>query len=342
MSTYVGLDVSQKLTAICVIDEHGTRVWEGACSSEPADMARTLSEHAPGAALIGLETGPLAVWHWHSLRELGFPVICIHARHAHAAIAMQANKTDRNDAHAIAQIMRTGWYRCVELKSMEAHRIRVLLSARGRVVSMRTILYGQIRGLLKTFGVVLPAARGGRFRQVVKRALNEHPYLADAIGSLLRVWETLTIELRNHNRALARLARSSEVCGRLMTMPGVGMVSALAYRATIDQPERFRRSIDVGAYLGLTPRRYQSGEIDRSGHLSKCGDRMTRSLLYEAAHIALTRTKEPTRLTLWASELSRRVGPKKAKVALARRMAVVLHRMWMDGTDFNDARSRTA
>jgi transposase len=187
------------MTAVCVVNHKGDRLWEGECGSSPDEIALVLHKYAPEATSIGLETGPLAVWHWHGLRALGFPMVCLHARHAHAAIAMQVNRTDRNDAHALAQIMRTGWYRAVELKSMESHRIRVLLSARARIVSMGTTLYDQIRGLLKTFGVVLPPARGGRFREEVRRALEEHPYLADAVGLLLGIWETLTVELRTHN-----------------------------------------------------------------------------------------------------------------------------------------------
>lgn len=193
MDSYVGLDVSQRQTSICVVDGEGQCLWQGTCASEPAEMARVLGEHAAGARLIGLETGPLAVWHWHALRALGLPVVCLHARHAHAAIAMQLNKTDRNDAYALAQIMRTGWYRAVAVKSMEAHRIRLTLSARTRVVAMRVTLYGQIRGLLKTFGIVLRAGRGRRFEASVRQAIAGDPQLEAARArrlavTLHRIW----------------------------------------------------------------------------------------------------------------------------------------------------------
>jgi transposase len=342
MKSYVGLDVSQKSTSICVIDAYGECVWEGVCASEPAEIARTVCERAPDAETIGFETGPLAVWHWHALHDYGLPVVCLHARHAHAAIKMQINKTDRNDAYALAQIVRTGWYRAVEVKSMDTHRIRLMLTARARVVSMRTTLYSQIRGLLKTFGIVLRPAKGGSFEQLVRQAISSDAQLQGVIGSLLTIWCSLTDELRIYDREVERAARNHEVCRLLMTTPGVGSLTALAFVTAIDNPCRFRRSIDVGAYLGLTPRRYQSGEVDRVGRISKCGDRMARSLLFEAAHILLTRIKTRSALQTWGQALSRRVGPKKAKVAVARRLAVTLHRMWVDGAEFAPALGATA
>ena len=281
------------------------------------------------------------MWHWHALKELGVPVACIHARHAHAAIALQVNKTDRNDALAIAQIARTGWFRPVEMKSFDAHRIRLMLTARARVVSMRTTLYSQIRGVLKTFGIVLPPGKGSAFEELVQDAISNDAYLDHVVGSLLGLWRVLTDERRTYQRELERLARNHGVCRMLMTTPGIGTLTALAYVSAIDDPHRFRRSEDVGAYLGLTPRRYQSGEVDRTGRISKCGDRMARSFLFEAAHILLTRIKEPSTLRDWGRKLSVRIGPKKAKVAVARRLAVILHRMWIDGTEFDPLPIRT-
>jgi transposase len=335
MTTYVGLDVSQKATSVCVVNDGGAVVWEGTCSSTPEAISKSVMERAPDCIIIAFETGPLAVWHWHALKERGLPVVCIHARHAHAAIALQANKTDRNDACALAHVARSGWFRPVDMKSFDAHRIRQTLSALARVVSMRTTLYSQIRGMLKTFGTVLPPGKGLTFEKLVRDAIADDPYLNDTVGSLLSLWRVLTDQLRIYQREIERLAREHAVCRLLMTTPGVGAVTALAFVAAIDDPNRFRRSEDVGAYLGLTPRRYQSGEIDRSGRISKCGDRMARSLLFEAAHILLTRIKEPSTLRDWGRRLSLRIGPKKAKVAVARRLAVILHRMWVDGAEFN-------
>lgn len=339
MKQYVGLDVSQKATVVCVIDEDGAVCWEGTCESTPLAIAQNIAEHAPYREVVAFETGPLAVWHWHSLAAMGLPVACIHARHAHAAIAMQINKTDRNDAHAIAQLARSGWYRAVDMKSFDSHRIRLMLTARARVVSMRTTLYSQIRGLLKTFGKVLPPGKGSTFERLVREAIDSDVWLEQIVGSLLALWLVLSDELRTYNRELARLARNHGVCRMLMTTPGVGTLTALAFVSVIDDPRRFRRSEDVGAYLGLTPRRYQSGTVDKAGRISKCGDRVVRSFLFEAAHVILTRINEPSALQSWGKKLVHRVGPKKAKVAVARRLAVILHRMWIDGTEFDPAPS---
>jgi transposase len=247
---------------------------------------------------------------------------------------MQLNKTDPNDAFGLAQIVRCGWYREVEVKSMESHRIRLLLSARNRLVGMRTGLYNQIRGLVKTFGVVLPPGKGGTFVRAVEAYMPDDPTVRTVIESLLVTWKTVTLQLRKLDADIEKRARESAVHRNLMTVPGVGAVTAAAYVATIDLPERFSNGKDVGAYLGLTPRRYQSGEVDRIGRISKCGDMMLRALLFEAAHALLTRTRRKSALRTWGLGLARRAGPAKAKVAVARKLAVIMHRMWAENTAF--------
>ena len=329
MEQYVGLDVSQKETVICVIDGNGKQVWEGVCSSTPEAMAAVLHRKAPLAVKIGMETGPLAVWHWHELRRAGLPVVCLHARHAKAALSVQLNKTDANDAFGLAQIVRTGWYREVEVKSLESHALRLLLAGRARLVSMRTTLYSQIRGLLKTFGVVLQAGKGGTFERLVIKGVPADRHVKLVIESLMATWRHLTLELRKFDREISKISSTNPTCRRLMTLPGVGPITALAYLTTVDEPRRFARSKDVGAYLGLTPRRYQSGEVDHSGRISKCGDRMTRSLLVEAAGVLLCRNKRASVLKSWGLKLRRRVGFAKARVAVARKLAVLMHRMWI-------------
>ena len=334
MEHYVGLDVSLKETAVCVIDGDGNRVWQGTCPSIPNDMATVIRTRAPLAVRIAIETGPLCVWHWHALRALNLPIICIHARHAKAALMMQLNKTDSNDAFGLAQIVRCGWYREVEVKSIESHRVRLLLAARSRFVAMRTALYNQIRGLVKTFGIVLPPGKGGTFVREVEAQMPNDPIVQTVIGSLLSVWKTITLELKRLDTEIGKIARASSVHQNLMTVPGVGVVTAAAYVATVDCPERFSRAKDVGAYLGLTPRRYQSGEVDRTGRISKCGDAMLRALLFEAAHALLTRTRHKSALRTWGLTLAKKTGPAKAKVAVARKLAVIMHRMWSEGTGF--------
>lgn len=328
MEQYVGLDVSQKETVICVIDGNGKRIWEGVCSSTQEAKVALLRRKAPWAVKVGMETGPLAVWHWHELRRAGLPVVYLHARYAKAALSVQLNKTDANDAFGLAQIVRTGWYREVEVKSMESHKLRLLLTARARLVSMRTTLYSQIRGLLKTFGVVLTAGKGRTFERLVVKGVPEDRHVRLVIESLLATWRHLTLELHKFDREITKTSSASPTCRRLMTVPGVGPVTALAYVTTLDEPKRFAKSKDVGAYLGLTPRRYQSGEVDHSGRISKCGDRMTRSLLFEAAGVLLCRNRRASVLKSWGLRLTRRVGYAKARVAVARKLAVLMHRIW--------------
>jgi len=334
MEQYVGLDVSQKTTAICVVDGSGARVWQGECRSDPETMALIVRSRAPAAVKVAFESGPLAVWHWHRLRELGLPIVCIHARHARAALEAQVNKTDANDAHGLAQLVRSGWFRAVEVKSVESYRLRALLTTRSQLVAIRTRLYNQVRGLLKTFGIVLPAGKGGSFERLVERHVPADGCIELAIGGLMRIWREVTAELDQLNRRLQEIAKKEEICRRLMSIPGLGPTTALAFVTAIDDPPRFKHSKDVGAYLGLTPRRYQSGEIDRVGHVSKCGDRLTRSLLFEAAGVLLYRSKCPTALRPWGLALSRRAGYDKARIALARKLAVLMHRMWTNGTSF--------
>lgn len=330
MEQYVGLDVSQKETAICVVDGEGKRVWQGACGSTPEAIAELVRKRAPQAVKVAMETGPLAVWHWHELKAAGLPVVCIHARHAKAALSMQINKTDANDAFGLAQIVRTGWYRPVDMKSMESHKLRLLLVGRARLVSMRTALYSQIRGLLKTFGVVLIAGKGGSFERLVLRGTPRDHHVEVVIESLLSTWRYLGTEVKKLNREVERAARTNPACRRLMTVPGVGCLTSVAYASTVDEPHRFRRAKDLGPYLGLTPRKYQSGEVDHTGSISKCGDRMTRSLLFDAATVLLFRNKQSSALKNWGLKLARRAGTRKARVAVARKLAVLLHRLWTD------------
>jgi transposase len=291
MGQYVGLDVSQKLTALCVIDESGQRIWQGTCRSSPSMIAQTLHERVREAVRVGMETGPLAVWLYHGLRELGVPIVCIHARHVHAALSVQLNKTDGNDAHGIAQLVRSGWYRPVEVKSLESHELRLLLSARAKLVGMRTALYSQIRGVLKTFGVVLKPGRAGAFERLVLNATPQRAAVAEVVGVLLETWREINDKIRLMDRAVHRAAKANRICTRFMSVPGVGPNTALAFYTCVDDPRRFARVTDVGAYLGLTPKKYQSGDVDRNTSISKCGDRLTRYLLVEAAGVLLRRKR---------------------------------------------------
>ena len=337
MVRYVGLDVSMDETAICVVDSQGRIVAERKVASLPQAIGAFIREHAPAVERVGLETGPLAVWLWNELRNLGLPVFCIDARHAKAGLSMMLNKTDRNDAVGLAQIMRTGWFRQVHVKSENSHLTRALLTSRGMFVGMRADIDNQIRGLLKTFGVLFGKRVGGflkRAEDIISDDLADNPALAGLIQTLLSTRAEIVRRIAILDKDLLRQAKASDICRRFMTVPGVGPVTALSMWSAIDDPKRFPRSSSVGAYLGLTPRRYASGETDRSGRISKCGDREVRTHLYEAANVLLTRITRSSTLQEWGRRIAHRSGFKKAKVAVARKLAVILHRMWVDGTDF--------
>ena len=187
MEQYVGLDVSLEFTSICVVDEAGAVVWRGTVASTPEAIGAAIRARAPHVVRIGLETGQLCTWHWHRLRELGLPVVCIDARHAQAALSMQVNKTDPNDAHGLAQVVRVGWYKEVAVKSLGSHRLRTLLTSRAQLVNMRRDLGSKIRGLLKTFGLVVGKVGERAYEHRVRELAAGEPGLEPAVHALLAV-----------------------------------------------------------------------------------------------------------------------------------------------------------
>jgi len=334
MARFVGLDVSQKLTSICVVDDTGRRLWRGQCATDPEQIARVSSRHAGDDARIGIETGPMTPWLVHEFRARGLNVTCLDARHASAALKMQMNKTDQNDAEGLAQIMRTGWYRSVHVKSLDAHRARALLGARAQLVGMTTRLSNHIRGVLKTFGLLPGAMRGLPFDRRVEAMLADRDDLASIARPMLVAWRQLREQIAAFDKEVRALAKKDPTCRLLMSVPGIGVVSVLAYVSTVEDPKRFARSRSVGAHMGLTPRQYQSGEIDRSGRISRCGDTLARTLMYEAAVVILTRVKRASNLKDWAQAIAKRSGRGKARVALARKLSVILHSIWRSGETF--------
>jgi transposase len=269
MRQYVGLDVSQRETSVCVVNETGQAIFEGKAKSDPGDLSKLLRRHAPLAERIGFETGAMASWLWHELRRVERPVVCIDARHAHAALSVRMNKSDRNDARGLAELVRVGWYREVKIKSEESQKVRAILVARFRLVSMRRDIENQVRSLIKECGLLFPRAIGQQFRNQVGELLGEGHQLLNVIEPLLSIHEHICQQQSKFDDEVRRLAKSDETTRRLMTVPGVGVVTALTFRHTIDDPSRFRSASTVGAYLGLTPRRNQSGETDTSGKISR-------------------------------------------------------------------------
>lgn len=285
-----------------------------------------------------LESGQLSTWLTRQLRERDLPVICVDARQAHKALSARLNKSDSADAESPAQLARTGWFREVHVKSPEADRLRVVLAARRRLISCRKDIEAQLRGTLKTFGIKLGVVTAGHnlisFRDKVRSALNNDQGLLSIVEPLLLVHEGICLQSSKLDRAVGAIARRSPIAKRLMTVSGVGIVTALTFMSVIDTPARFRKSSDAAAYIGLTPRRYQSGQVDYSGRISRSGNSELRACLYEAGCTVLNHTKKFSALKSWGLRLAARKGFRKAAVAVARKIAVIMHRIWSDGTVF--------
>ena len=335
MTYYAGLDVSLRSINICVIDDEGMLVVEGKTNSDVADIIAFLDELDIQIAQIGLEAGTLTQYLTYDLQFAGFDVVCMEARQVNAALSAMRNKTDKNDARGIAQLLRSSWYSRVHVKSMQSHRIRALLTSRWAVLAKCIDLEQEIRGIFKVFGLKLPARLGhGSFDAKVRPLIEADEMLAlsllPALDARLALYRTFR-ELDNRTR---HIARDDAICQRLMTAPGVGYITALTFKAGVDDPACFRQSRTVAAHFGLTPRRFQSGEVDFDGHISRAGDADVRSTLYIAANSMLTRSSQWSPLKAWGMKLAKTRGHKKTVTAVARKLAVALHRVWIDDTQF--------
>jgi len=336
MEQYIGLDVSLKDTAIS-IRQGGSRIWRGKCASDPALLADIIRRQAPLAKRVVFETGPLSTWFYHALTAEGVPAICIEARHAQKILNETLNKTDANDADGLAQLAEAGFYKAVRVKGFDAMLTRTLIGVRKQVAGMSIQLSNQIRGVMKTFGLIVPKSKGRVFEGHVRELLAGNDSLARIILPLLDAWRDIRKHTAILDRQLLAAARNSGATQLLMTIPGIGAITSLSFSAAIEDPGNFKRSRSVGAWLGLTTRRYQSGEIDYDGHISRRGDSHLRSLLYEAAMVMLTRTKSrhDSSLKDWGLKLRERLGIKRAAVAVARKLAVIMHSMLKTGEPFN-------
>ena len=342
MDHFAGLDVSVKETSVCIVDDSGKIVREVKVASEPEVLLAVLRNPAYHFKRIGLEAGPLSQWLYSAFAEAGLPVICVETRHMRAVLKAQINKTDRNDARGIAQMMRVGLYRPVHVKTLRSQKLRMLLTHRKLLQSKAIALENDLRSTLRNFGLKVGMVGAVKFEGRIKELVESLPDLAILVEPLLIVRRVLHEQLGILHRRLLDIVRNDDVCRRLMTVPGVGPVVALTYCATVDVPARFKNSKAVGASFGLTPSRHQSGESDRPGAISRCGDEMMRVMLYEAAQVMLTRTNKWSWLKAWAMKIARHRGMKKAIVALARRLAVIMHRIWVDGTEFRWTREVVA
>ncbi len=333
MNVFIGLDVSLASTAICAVNEKGKFVEATSAASEPEVLAgflRTLPHEIIG---IGLEAGPLSQWLHKGLSDAGFEPVLMETRHVKAALKASPIKTDRCDAEGIAQLLRMGWFRPVHCKSVSAQETRAVLTARKAVKNALTNLELSLRGILRNFGLKMGVISKGRYEARARELAAGNPMLEAAVEPVLRARAEIRRELAGLQRLVNNLAKQEPICRLMMTMPGVGAVVSLTVMAAIDDPGRFAHSKEVGPWAGLTPSRYQSGEKDVVGQITKAGDVGLRAALYQAATVMFYCGK-PNWLKTWALQVAKRRGEKRAKVALARRIGVVLHRMWEDQTDF--------
>jgi transposase len=342
MEYYAGIDVSLEQSSVCIVDKGGKIVREAKVASEPDALAAFLRGLGLALTRVGLEAGPLSQWLHAGLSAAGLPTVLLETRHVKAALSAMTVKTDRKDARGIAQLLRMGWYRPVHCKSPPSQDVRALLTARklllGKVIDVEL----GIRGLLRGFGLKMGQVSTGRFAARVRELAAGQPMLEEVTEPMLRARDSLRAEVNALHRKVLRIVRADEVCRRLMTVPGVGALTALTFKVAVDDPGRFTSSKAVGPHFGLTPKKYQSGETDITGAITKTGDAMVRGALYEAAQVMLTRVKGFSTLKRWAVNVAKRRGMMRAKVALARKLATVLHRMWVDGTDFRFSKEEAA
>jgi transposase len=337
MDYYAGIDVSLEQSSVCVVDAGGKIIREAKVASEPEALIDWFSSLGFGLARIGLEAGPLSQWLFAAMKEAGLAVELLETRHVRNAFKTMPVKTDRKDARGIAELIRLGWFRPVHCKSMPAQETRVVLTARSLVQAKLRDIEMSLRGILRGFGLKVGETTPLRFAARINELVSGHPTL-EAIGAaLLAVHEVLLRELKGLEKRVRTMGRNDARARLLMSAPGVGVVISLTYVSAIDDPARFKSSKNVGAHYGMTPKKYQSGETDYTGRISKVGDKSVRTALYQAAHIILTRPVKGSTLKSWAMKLAKRVGMQKAKVALARKLAVIMHRMLVDGKPFNFA-----
>lgn len=342
MEQYAGIDVSLENASVCVVDASGRIMREAKVASEPEALIAWFGKLGVEMSRIGLEAGPLSQWLYASMRMVGLAVELLETRHVRDAFKTMPVKTDRNDARGIAQLMRLGWFRPVHCKSLPAQELRAVLTARKLVQGKLHDIEMSLRGILRGFGLKVGPTTPRSFEGRVRELVDRHPTLLVVADALLLARATLGEQLSKLQKRLVSLARDDKRARLLMSAPGVGPIVALTYVAAIDDPGRFKSSKATGAHFGLTPKKYQSGETDVTGRISKVGDASVRTALYEAANVILTRPVQGSSLKSWAMRVAKRVGMRKAKVALARKLAVVLHRMLADGTPFTADKAAAA
>ena len=334
MEHYAGIDVSLELSSVCVVDAQGKIVKEAKVASEPEDLVAFFKALGFAVKRIGLEAGPLSQWLHAGLTRARLETVLLETRHVKAALSAMTVKTDRKDARGLAQLMRMGWFRPVHAKSIGSQEIRALLVARKQLLGRLIDVELSIRGILRNFGLKVGPVTRKNFDVRIRELVMGQPTLERIAGAMLLARAALKAEYEKLHKAVLAIVREDAVCRRLMTVPGVGPLVAVTYKTALDDPNRIAKSKAAGALFGLTPRKYQSGEKDVTGGITRAGDEMVRTALYEAANVLLSRITRFSKLKRWGMDVAKRRGSKRAKVALARKIAVILHRMWVDGTTY--------
>jgi transposase len=335
MDYYAGIDVSLEQSSVCVLEGDGKINREAKVASEPEALIAWFGSLGFAMTRIGLEAGPLSQWLYAAMKQAGLAVELLETRHVRNAFKTMPVKTDRKDARGIAELMRLGWFRPVHCKSTSAQETRAILTTRRLMESKLRDVEMSLRGVLRGFGLKVGKTTARNFAERIRELVSGHPALQVIADALLAVHEVLLREFRGFEKRVRTMARYDERAKLLMTTTGVGAIISLTYAAAVDDPERFKNSKQVGAHFGITPKKYQSGETDYNGRISKIGDKSVRTALYQAAHIILTRPVKASALKTWAMQLAKRIGMAKAKVALARKLAVIMHRMLVEGKPFD-------
>jgi transposase len=338
MDHYAGIDVSLECSSVCVVDAKGKIVREAKVASEPEALIGWFRSLGVDLARIGLEAGPLSQWLYAAMKKAGLTVELLETRHVSEAFKSMPVKSDRNDARNIAQLMRLGWFRPVHCKSMSAQEIRAMLTARKLIQGKLQDIENSLRGILRGFGLKVGKTTKRSFTARIGELVAGHPALEAIATATLAVHAVLVRELNGFEKRVRTMSLLDARARLLMSTPAVGPIISLTYASAIDDPSRFTSSKRAGPLFGLTPKKHQSGETDYSGRISKNGDASVREALYEAAHIILTKPiRGCAQLKSWAMRIARRAGMNKAKVALARKLAVIMLRMLKDNVPFNPA-----
>jgi transposase len=332
---YIGLDVSMKRTFICVINEHGKIVHEGSENTDPHLIANYLSKLSLEEITVGFESGSLTPYLMTGFKERAIDAVCMDARRLSPILALKINKTDKNDARGIAEALRAGMYTRVHCKPEESINRAILLTSRRALVEQQTHLKNTVRGLLKGHGIRLGSISAKKFAGAVMKQLEGcQEIVILSIKCLLDAFDKLVEETAKIDKKMLEVAYHDKEVQLLMTVPGVGPVTALTFKTEIFDANRFKDSRSVGAYLGMTPTQYASGETQKQGKTSKCGSKELRFLLVEAGVVILTRSKKWSKLKAWGLKIMRKKGLKKAAVAVGRKLAVIMHQMMLKEKEF--------